>query len=155
MFLPWAFVLRRFSCLRWRTLSSSILLRYEEQHFAIYRLHTAVLILLWPNSVQTSPVRQLCLLFFISFVEQSADNVLRSERKWKIRKNCIFHPSLKYIYSVKGCIEGTQLFTKYISPVRWSELWLKLAEKHSSGWIVVREKYYSGWKKKPNKSNMG
>jgi len=39
-------------------------------------------------------------------------------------------------------------------PVRWSELWLNLAETHCSGWIVVREKYCSGWKNKPNKPNL-
>ena len=41
-----------------------------------------------------------------------------------------------------------------VGPVRWSELWLKLAEKHCSGWIVVREKHCSGWKNKPNKPNL-
>ena len=51
------------------------------------------------------------------------------------------------IYSVqKFCIQ--LLFILIVSvdcrdtigPVRWSELWLKLTEKHCSGWIVVRKK---------------
>ena len=53
------------------------------------------------------------------------------------------------------CIKCSCLGLFNIGPVRWSETWLKLTEKHCFGWIVVREKYYSGWKKKSNKPNIG
>ena len=42
----------------------------------------------------------------------------------------------------------------FFRPVRWSELWLKLAEKRCSSWIVVKEKHCFGWKNKPNKPNL-
>ena len=67
-------------------------------------------------------------------------------------------------HSFEGVMNGCFLLTIclscmarsccYYGPVRWSETWLKLAEKHCSGWIVVREKHCSGWKNKPNKPNL-
>ena len=74
------------------------------------------------------------------------------------------HVSLPNIFVLidKSLYDSSMLKTSTLShtrggigPVRWSESWLKLAEKYCSGRIVVSEKHCFGWKNKPNKPNMG